>query len=806
MVAVTGAGRGSGRRRLTAASRPDQTPTAPCSRSRPSRNRLSPRKMAACPVSSPPCRPPSSRPGCITIGRVRRRLPLYGSGRASSPTPKKRSTYAKLAAVERRHTEMWAKLLADNGHPVPTAGRRRRSRPWSWRGWGGGSARATCCRCLLREEGREVKGYMDLHADSSRRGRPRGLADAGEGIGRARRDPGEPSAGAERRAVASDRIGRVPAQRGVRVQRRADGQLRPRGGRDRRRVWRRTSCWSPGVAGMIADALSMGSSGYLAAKSEQEVYAHEIAMEKEEIRLMPEVEAEELALVYEAKGVDPRTGAADGRRGDARPAARARGAGARGAEDRRGAQSRRCRRGGSPARRRRSARSSRSRPFLVLDGRAGGVDGVRASRWSRTSRSARRAACSPAAASSAAGSTCSWWGSASPRSATSSASWLAEAPARPPGSAGGPGRRRSSSSALPSTNFCAPRHRPARAPATSSSRRATRHRQARRAPCRSPAPRSRLPRGGHAARRRRARRLGRRTSRARAAPSSSSAMCGAYGASSSTSGSIAARCAGAFFPQRRSRTPSSPRSPCCSRGVSVSSVTLWIVWCSLRSTAAVSGASVRLRAPRRTSAHTLSRKRRTPMIPSSRKSPPSSNGPRNIRYMRNVSAPHCSMYSSGITTLPRDLRHLRAVLDDQAVGAELRERLLEVDVPDVVQHHRDEARVHQVQHGVLVAADVRVDRQPLLACSAGSNGTSSHSVRRVAQEVPGRVEEGVGDVGLAPRRARRTAGRSTRYHSRARASGEHAGVVGAEVLDRRAARPADPSPGTGTGAAARRSR
>jgi VIT1/CCC1 family predicted Fe2+/Mn2+ transporter len=48
----------------------------------------------------------------------------------------------------------------------------------------------------------------------------------------------------------------------------------------------------------------MGASGFLAAKSEQEVYAHEIAMEREEIRLMPEVEAEELALIYEAKGIE----------------------------------------------------------------------------------------------------------------------------------------------------------------------------------------------------------------------------------------------------------------------------------------------------------------------------------------------------------------------------------------------------------------------------------------------------------------------------------------------------------------------
>lgn len=59
-----------------------------------------------------------------------------------------------------------------------------------------------------------------------------------------------------------------------------------------------------GVAGLIADALSMGSSGYLAAKSEQEVYAHEIQMERDEIALMPEVERDELALVYEAKGME----------------------------------------------------------------------------------------------------------------------------------------------------------------------------------------------------------------------------------------------------------------------------------------------------------------------------------------------------------------------------------------------------------------------------------------------------------------------------------------------------------------------
>lgn len=60
-----------------------------------------------------------------------------------------------------------------------------------------------------------------------------------------------------------------------------------------------------GLAGLVADALSMGSSSYLAATSEQEVYRHEIALEQEEIRLMPKLETEELALIYEAKGIPP---------------------------------------------------------------------------------------------------------------------------------------------------------------------------------------------------------------------------------------------------------------------------------------------------------------------------------------------------------------------------------------------------------------------------------------------------------------------------------------------------------------------
>jgi predicted membrane protein (TIGR00267 family) len=41
------------------------------------------------------------------------------------------------------------------------------------------------------------------------------------------------------------------------------------------------------------------------AKSEAEVAARQLALERDEIRLMPDLEEEELALIYEAKGLSP---------------------------------------------------------------------------------------------------------------------------------------------------------------------------------------------------------------------------------------------------------------------------------------------------------------------------------------------------------------------------------------------------------------------------------------------------------------------------------------------------------------------
>src|SRR6266851_3364144 len=58
-----------------------------------------------------------------------------------------------------------------------------------------------------------------------------------------------------------------------------------------------------GLAGMVASALSMGSGAYLAAKSEREIYQAELARKREELEADPEQGREEMALIFQVKGL-----------------------------------------------------------------------------------------------------------------------------------------------------------------------------------------------------------------------------------------------------------------------------------------------------------------------------------------------------------------------------------------------------------------------------------------------------------------------------------------------------------------------
>jgi VIT1/CCC1 family predicted Fe2+/Mn2+ transporter len=229
---------------------------------------------------------------------------LYGVLAQLEPDPGRRDLFARLAEVERTHVEVWSNLLAqqdiDPGTFKPSA--RSRLMAWLARRFGPG----LLVSMLLREEGREVRSYFTLYKESD----PGAAKDVALRLARESAEhagslteltssTGEPwhrteSGGFLRNVIYGFNDG-LTANFGL-----VAGVIGATDISTQAHLVLVT-----GIAGAVADALSMGASGYLAAKSEQEVYDNEIAMERDEIELMPEVEEQELALIYELKGMPP---------------------------------------------------------------------------------------------------------------------------------------------------------------------------------------------------------------------------------------------------------------------------------------------------------------------------------------------------------------------------------------------------------------------------------------------------------------------------------------------------------------------
>lgn len=228
---------------------------------------------------------------------------LYRELATLEPSQERADLYRRLAAVEDRHVALWEKLLRDQGHSVPAIrpSANARLKAWLARRFGPGFL----APLLLREEGEEVKGYVRLYRSS-----PEGVtgqtaltlaresaehAGSLAGLVGGESEPWHRTgAGGMLRNLVYGFNDGLTANFGL-----VAGMLGAQGELN----FSAHAVVVAGVAGMVADALSMGSSGYLAAKSEREVHEHEIAMEREEIRLMPDLEREELSLLYQAKGI-----------------------------------------------------------------------------------------------------------------------------------------------------------------------------------------------------------------------------------------------------------------------------------------------------------------------------------------------------------------------------------------------------------------------------------------------------------------------------------------------------------------------
>ena len=226
---------------------------------------------------------------------------LYRELAAVEADRERRTLFEKLAVVEDSHVASWQELFEQAGRPLPAYATARRTRLLAWTAKHFGTS--LVLPLMLAEEGREVQAYLGMARQSSHRQTHKAAVEiASDSAVHARElaevmgREGEPwhvgGSGGYLRSVVYGFNDGLTANFGL-VAGVIGASVAPH------------IVIISGVAGAIADALSMGSSGYLAAKSEAEVQAHQIDMERHEMRLMPDLEEEELAVIYEAKGLPP---------------------------------------------------------------------------------------------------------------------------------------------------------------------------------------------------------------------------------------------------------------------------------------------------------------------------------------------------------------------------------------------------------------------------------------------------------------------------------------------------------------------
>jgi VIT1/CCC1 family predicted Fe2+/Mn2+ transporter len=226
---------------------------------------------------------------------------LYRAMAECEPNGERRQLFERLARVEDRHVERWEQIFEEAGRSLPSYKTAFRTRVLAWAARRFGTS--LILPLMLAEEGREVQAYLglarqstdklthsaavDIAADSAMHARELSAAMGREG---------EPwhvgGSGGYLRSVVYGFNDGLTANFGL-VAGVIGANVAPH------------IVIISGVAGAIADALSMGSSGYLAAKSEAEVQAHQIQTEQLEMRLMPDLEEDELTTIYEAKGLSP---------------------------------------------------------------------------------------------------------------------------------------------------------------------------------------------------------------------------------------------------------------------------------------------------------------------------------------------------------------------------------------------------------------------------------------------------------------------------------------------------------------------
>jgi vacuolar iron transporter family protein len=227
---------------------------------------------------------------------------LYQALASVESNPALATVYVRLAAVEQEHAQFWAQQLTAAGQPVPVPhlGWRSRTLIWLARRFGpafvlptiGGLERLDSWDYATQPESRTTA--MPAQERSHARvlqtivtGVPGGLE--GPAIAQIEGRHRASSGNALRAAVLGASDGLLSNFSLVMGVAGADtsGQ----------------AVLVAGLAGLLAGAFSMALGEWISVQSSRELYERQIAIERDELEQQPEEEQEELALIYQAKGL-----------------------------------------------------------------------------------------------------------------------------------------------------------------------------------------------------------------------------------------------------------------------------------------------------------------------------------------------------------------------------------------------------------------------------------------------------------------------------------------------------------------------
>ncbi len=224
-------------------------------------------------------------------------IELYRALAAAEKDDKRAEIFRKILRAEERHAQRWVRLIQTSGGVLPTYRRSLRVRLLGWLARRFGTNRVVPIVSAL--EARDEPGYMNqseaegLPAEERAHSRvlremDEGPASQGDIVGREAWHMAS-RAGSLRAAVFGINDGLV--SNFSLVMGFAGAEAKPE------------YILLAGCAGLLAGSFSMAAGEYVSVRAQRELFEQQIAMEQQELEMSPKEEEEELALIYQAKGI-----------------------------------------------------------------------------------------------------------------------------------------------------------------------------------------------------------------------------------------------------------------------------------------------------------------------------------------------------------------------------------------------------------------------------------------------------------------------------------------------------------------------